>query len=181
MIISCTNCKKKFIVDSSLIPEKGRLLQCNSCNYKWFFKKENTHSFKDPIGVESSEIIVPTNDRQERQDLADNINDEKSLQKNDETIINDEKSSQKDNETIINDEKLLQKNDETIIKERTKTKKKFNILKPILVFIISFIILIILIDTFKYPISKFLPDIEFLLYSLYETIIDVFLFLQDLI
>ena len=40
MIITCINCAKQFEVESSLIPEKGRLLQCNSCNQKWFFKKE---------------------------------------------------------------------------------------------------------------------------------------------
>ena len=40
MIITCIRCDKKFEVESSLIPEKGRLLQCNSCNHQWFFKKE---------------------------------------------------------------------------------------------------------------------------------------------
>jgi len=44
MIISCTNCKKKFNIDEKLIPEDGRLLQCGSCNHKWHYtirKKEN--------------------------------------------------------------------------------------------------------------------------------------------
>ena len=40
MIIECVNCKTKFNIDGSLIPNKGRLLQCNNCNYKWFFKKK---------------------------------------------------------------------------------------------------------------------------------------------
>ena len=40
MIIACNNCNKKFHIDSSLIPNKGRLLQCASCDHKWFFKKE---------------------------------------------------------------------------------------------------------------------------------------------
>jgi len=47
MIITCNNCNKKFDIDSSLIPDKGRLLQCASCDHKWFFKKvvpENTVS-----------------------------------------------------------------------------------------------------------------------------------------
>ncbi len=39
MIIACPKCKKKFDIEDSLIPEKGRLLQCSSCNNKWFFKK----------------------------------------------------------------------------------------------------------------------------------------------
>ena len=40
MIISCTNCKKKFELEDNLIPDTGRLLQCSSCSHKWFFKKE---------------------------------------------------------------------------------------------------------------------------------------------
>ena len=40
MIINVINCKKKFEVDSSLIPNEGRLLQCGSCNHIWFFKKK---------------------------------------------------------------------------------------------------------------------------------------------
>ena len=39
MIIACNNCNKKFDIDSSLIPDNGRLLQCASCDHKWFFKK----------------------------------------------------------------------------------------------------------------------------------------------
>ena len=38
MIISCENCNKKFEVDSALIPDNGRLLQCSACDHKWFYK-----------------------------------------------------------------------------------------------------------------------------------------------
>ena len=40
MIISCTQCDKKFEIESNLIPNEGRLLQCSSCNHKWFYKKK---------------------------------------------------------------------------------------------------------------------------------------------
>ena len=55
MIILCDNCAKKFKLDSALIPEKGRLLRCNSCNHKWFFKKEIINK---PIS--SINIVIPT-------------------------------------------------------------------------------------------------------------------------
>ena len=42
MIISCQNCSKKFDVEDNLIPENGRMLQCSSCDYKWFFKTPET-------------------------------------------------------------------------------------------------------------------------------------------
>ena len=67
------------------------------------------------------------------------------------------------------------------ISEMSKNKKNYNILGFTIVFIISFIALIIVLDTFQSPISKIVPDIEFLLYSLYETINDIKLFLKDLI
>ena len=39
MIITCEKCSKSFKIQDSLIPNEGRELQCGSCNYKWFFKK----------------------------------------------------------------------------------------------------------------------------------------------
>ena len=38
MVIDCPVCNKKFDIDQDLIPTNGRLLQCGSCNHKWFFK-----------------------------------------------------------------------------------------------------------------------------------------------
>ena len=38
MIIDCPNCNKKFQIDENLISNDGRLLQCGSCDHKWFFK-----------------------------------------------------------------------------------------------------------------------------------------------
>ena len=60
MIITCNNCNKKFDIDSNLIPDKGRSLQCASCDHKWFFKKEvleNTVSpFDEETGIDSINI-----------------------------------------------------------------------------------------------------------------------------
>ena len=40
MIIDCPCGKKKYNVKDELIPEKGRMLKCSKCEYKWFFKKK---------------------------------------------------------------------------------------------------------------------------------------------
>ena len=50
MIISCDQCHKKFEIDSNLIPKDGRLLECGSCNHKWFYK----HDIED----KTQEIII---------------------------------------------------------------------------------------------------------------------------
>ena len=63
MIITCPSCNKKFKVDASLIPMEGKLLQCGSCNHKWFFEKKVKKEVKKPL-VKETEIIdknVPDN------------------------------------------------------------------------------------------------------------------------
>ena len=59
MIIICINCNKKFEVDKALIPEKGRNIQCGSCNHVWFFK-ENLKEKKNnkPLELEKKENII---------------------------------------------------------------------------------------------------------------------------
>ena len=41
MIITCPCEKKQFKIDSSLIPNEGRELQCGSCERVCFFKPQN--------------------------------------------------------------------------------------------------------------------------------------------
>ena len=50
MIISCDQCDKKFEIESNLIPKEGRLLECGSCNHKWFYKQD--------IKDKTDEIII---------------------------------------------------------------------------------------------------------------------------
>ena len=57
MIITCPSCQKKFKLDNNLLPENGRTLQCGSCDYKWFFKKND----KDVI-VEKPLELTQTKD-----------------------------------------------------------------------------------------------------------------------
>ena len=48
MIIACPYCEKKFEVDENLIPDKGRLLKCGSCDQTWFFNK-NVSELTEPL------------------------------------------------------------------------------------------------------------------------------------
>ena len=54
MIIACPSCGKKFDVDDNLIPDKGRLLKCGSCNQTWFFNKNENEEIKPP----TNEVVV---------------------------------------------------------------------------------------------------------------------------
>ena len=161
MIIDCQNCNKKFHIDQNLIPERGRLLQCSSCNHKWFFENEIAVKTKEPIINESFGSF----------EIFESNTSLKSI-----PIINNKKSNVRE-KTITVKEKIVEKED---IK-KNKVKKNINFLNLIIIFIISFVALIILLDTFKYPLGKIVPNLEFLLYNLFESIRDIRLFINDLI
>tara|TARA_B100000519_G_C13919857_1_gene286278 strand:- start:106 stop:552 length:447 start_codon:yes stop_codon:yes gene_type:complete len=146
MIIACPCGEKKFEIDESLIPEKGRNLQCGSCNRKWFYKK--------PIKEELVEKVNPIIDLNEVEDTTRY-------------------------EVEETDKKEIDKNNH-IEKEKKVAKNKINVLRIILVFLISFVALIIVIDTFESPLKTIFPNIDLLMNSLYETLHDVVLFIKDL-
>ena len=169
MIITCNNCNKKFDIDSNLIPDKGRLLQCASCDHKWFFKKEvleNTVSpIDEDISIDSINIFDQNNS---------SINEEESVSDapKDEVEVDLEKETKEKIEVNINES--------TQVNTKPKKQKNFKILNIFIVAIISFVAFIIIVDTFKYPIGKIVPNIEFILYNLYESIKDISLFIRDL-
>ena len=157
MIISCEKCAKKFNINSDLIPEKGRLLQCSSCEHKWFFKR---------IQIEEKTLLFD-------EIITDEMEEKSSINnKNVYLQSNKTKTPKK-----FKDKNLDLKTDKNI----QKKQKKLKILNKILVLIITFAAVTILIDTFKVQISKIYPNIEFVLYNLYESFKDLFLFFKDLI
>ena len=153
MIITCPRCQKSFNIDDKLIPIEGRLVKCGACNHTWFFK--------------------PTENIEDKQDAATP----------DKTINEEEKR-----EFI-----QVKRNKETVKPKVDKTKgskkylpaikkeKKKNFLKLFLVFLISIIAIVILIDTFKVPLSYIIPNINFYLDNLYQSLIDIKLFTINLI
>ncbi len=92
-----------------------------------------------------------------------------------------EKQNTKDNKIKIKEKNIEENNLTEKNIEKTNDKNKINVLNFILIFIISFIALIVFVDTFKNPISSFIPNINFILQNLYETIKDIYLFFKDLI
>ena len=174
MKISCPSCKKKFNLDESLIPENGRLLQCGFCNHKWFYEK-NTK-----LTNELSELNLPS-----KPSLTENLTKKSSsIDASTETQI------PKETETIISQaEENIKKNSNNKIdnqakkSDKVKVKDNFitNFLSYLIVIIISFIAIIILLDTFKTPLINIFPILDHLLLSLYETLKDIELFIIDLI
>ena len=168
MIITCNNCNKKFDIDSSLIPDKGRLLQCASCDHKWFFKKEVLENTVSPIDEDIDNI---------------NVFDQNSSSTNEEEKVSDvaKDEVEVDLKEEIKEKNEININESTQINNKLKKQKNFKILNIFIVAIISSVAFIIIVDTFKYPIGKIVPNVEFILYNLYESIKDISLFIRDLI
>ena len=154
MIVSCEKCLKTFNIQDNLIPDEGRELQCGSCNYKWFFKKsENDISIKNEIS-ETLKKNIHINNENKNIDLPKKIKENEYRPQN---IEPKKKSS---------------------IKHAEKSPK---IIKKGLVLVITVIALIILLDTFKYRLNNYIPELDSILNNLYESLKDLSLFFNDLI
>ena len=169
MIVSCDNCHKKFDIKSSLIPEKGRLLQCNSCNYKWFFKKE---IFENTTGLIVDDI------ENDSVNIFDQNNPTNNVEINPSDLPKEEVSVEADVELEKKIEPNINK--DINVKSKAKKPKNFKVTNIFIVTTISFVAFIIIVDTFKNHIGKVVPNIEFILYNLYESIKDISLFIRDL-
>ena len=92
--------------------------------------------------------------------------------------INVEKSTEllKDNE-IYKDNKIQEN---TTTENNIKISKISDFFSYLLVFLISFVALIILLDTLKSPLINVFPGLEIVLFNLFETLKDVKLFIIDL-
>ena len=164
MIITCPNCNKQFRIDNSLIPNEGRDLQCSSCKNIWFYKIE-----------EETDEVLKLNDKIENKDV------ETKLEKKEKIIEEKKQDSEKVN-TKVNNEKeniLKKQKNNTLPKNLNNNGIKF--FSYLIVFIISFLALIILLDTLKTPLINVFPRLEVILFNLFETLQDLKLFIIDLI
>ena len=150
MIISCPSCKKKFEIDTNLIPFEGRNLQCGSCLNVWFYKLEkNISDLK----------------------IKDNITD---LSKDDNEIIVEENIKKEISTIKKNDYK--NRKDKALVKYEKKTKLSLlNFVGYFFVLILSFVALLIVLDTFQALLLPILPNLELILFNFYETLIDIYL------
>ena len=162
MIITCPCEKKQFKIDSSLIPQEGRELQCGSCERVWFYKPKNESeaplTLNENISEKKIEPSIETDDL--------NLEFSKNLHK--EKIIEPEIKNKKSKE-IQNKVKKL--------KNENKGSKFFSYL---IVFIISIVALIIFLDTLKTPLINLFPGLDIVLFNLFETLQDIKLFIIDL-
>ena len=155
MIISCPNCNKQFKINPSLITDNGRDVKCGSCDHVWFYKIEDNKIEPLPLSDDFAD--------KEIEDEIDNKIEENINESNDVSL-------QKD----IDD-----KNDKPV-KNKIKKNTSGKFFSYLVVSIISFVALIILIDTLKVPLINVFPGLEILLFNLFEILKDIKLFIIDL-
>ena len=166
MIITCPNCKKKFKIDPSLIPEDGRDLKCGSCDHIWLYKVEDVNS--TPLTLNENidnGLIEPEENKTENDEIV----------KNNETIS---KNLTHKKEEKQNNKKIKEELSTLSLDKKTSTDSKF--FSYLVVFFISLIALVILLDTLKTPLINIFPSLEFILFNLFETLKDIKLFIIDL-
>ena len=157
MIIECINCNKKFNVDADLIPKQGRQIQCGSCEHIWHFKIES--SLKEPLILDDENNQKNISIAKDTKEITESIN------------VENPKKLLKDNE-IYKDNKIQENN--------IKISKISDFFSYLFVFLISFVALIILLDTLKSPLINVFPGLEIVLFNLFETLKDIKLFIIDL-
>ena len=164
MIIRCPNCNKQFKINPTLIPNNGRDLKCGSCDHVWFYKIEDKDL--EPLFL--------------KEDFINNVVKSDIVDKKIEQT-KEEKKSSSHSKIDTKHKKDLDKIADKQVPSKNKTKNtsgKF--FSYIIVFIISFVALIILIDTLKTPLINIFPGLENILFSLFEMLKDIKLFIIDL-
>ena len=156
MIISCPACKKKFEIDANLIPTEGRNLQCGSCLNVWFYKPE-----KNILDLKIKDNTADPNKDDNENIIEENIKKEIS------TIKKNNNENRKD---------------KALVKYEKKTKLNFfNFIGYFFVLILSLVALLIILDTFQPLLLKIFPNLELILFNFYEILLDIYLFIKDLI
>ena len=165
MIISCPNCNKKFKIDQNLIPIGGRLLQCSNCKYKWHFKIEKKDEI-DNGSLEPEKVIL--------ENKSEDINI--SSIENDSLIEENSKKELKKKEKVVKKIKKIKKE----INQNSKDKP-IGILSMTIILIISVVAIVIVLDTFRIELSKYMPFLNPMLDSFYAITADINSFIKDLI
>ena len=159
MIIQCENCNKKFEIQDKLIPDDGRLLECGSCAHQWHYTPITKLELTDEVQIKTDEVQI-------KDEPAEQLIVKKTKKKS--KIIEKIDENDADNEIDHTNENI------------TTKKKNISFINFLLVGIISFVAIVILVDTFKNQIVYVIPNISLYINELHEILRDIFLFIADL-
>ena len=157
MIIECINCNKVFEVNSELIPKNGRTIQCGSCNHVWFYNPNITNIKKEI-----------------KQNVEIDIKEKPTINQ---TKKNEAKTFKEKSYSKLKDKKNYE-----ITKYKPKKSLSFTkLLSYLIVLLITFVALLVVIDTFSTYLYQLFPSLELVIFSLFEILKDIKLFIKDLV
>ena len=159
MIIQCENCNKKFEIQDNLIPDDGRLLECGSCDHQWHYTPITKIELTDEVQIKTDKVQI-------KDEPAEQLIVKKTKKKS--------KIIKKIYENDADDE--IDQTNEII----TTKEKNISFINFLLVGIISFVAIVILVDTFKNQIAYVIPNVGLYINELHEILRDIFLFIADL-
>ena len=157
MIIECINCNKVFEVNSELIPKNGRTIECGSCNHVWFYNP-NITNIKKKI----------------KQDVEIDVKEKPTISQ---TKKNEAKTFKVESYSKLKDKK----NYEITQYKPRKSLSFTKLLSYLIVLLITFVALLVIIDTFSAYLYQLFPSLELVIFSLFEILKDIKLFIKDLV
>ena len=156
MIIECINCNKVFEVNSELIPKNGRTIQCGSCNHVWFYNPRIS-DFKKEI----------------KQNVEIDVKEKPAISQ---TKKNEAKTFKEESYSKLKDKKNYE-----ITKYKSRKSLSFTkLLSYVIVLMVTFVALLVGIDTFSTYLYQLFPSLEIIVFSLFEILKDIKLFIKDL-
>ena len=187
MIIECKNCLKKFTVNNSDIPNKGRTVQCSNCSTQWL---------QMPItpSVTSADLDIDNvnQDPSKNEFMASDGKNYKFLGNQWAEVLPSGKAGRlarkkisKELSNLIGREQV--KKNKTIKKSNQLTnqyqeieERGMGIFSFLIVFVTSVAAIILLLDTFKNQLIPFFPDLDNYLVYIFETLNNIYIIIKDL-
>jgi len=207
MIVECKNCLKKFAVKDSDIPSRGRTVQCGNCSRRWLQMPIHSAVTTDNLDLEKKSSNISSSvtsgnlgvDDDSSQDLSKNefmASDGKNYKflgsqwaeklpsgkfgrlarKNISKELNKLASRKQ-----VKKNKTIQKSNQSVNQYEEKQNNGMGIFSFLIVLVISVAAIILLLDTFKYQLISFFPNLDNYLVYVFETLNNIYIIIKDLI
>ena len=205
MIVECKNCLKKFAVKDSDIPSRGRTVQCGNCSTQWIQMPIHSAVTTNNLDEEKNSSKISSSVTSDNLDVDDNSSQD--LSKN-EFMASDGKkykilgsqwaeilpsgkfgrlarkkiskelnilASRKQDKKI----KTIQESKQSVNQYQEKQNNGMGIFSFLIVLVISVAAIILLLDTFKYQLISFFPNLDNYLVYVFETLNNIYIIIKD--
>ena len=185
MIIECKNCKKKFIVKDSIIPNAGRVVQCGNCSTQWHQMPISSQNTNIDVNIDKKLPAgkFTASDGKTYKFLGNQWAEIHSSGKTGrlakKTISKELNNLAKRKKIKRNGKKVIKESDQLpdLYKEKVEGMGVFSYLIVLIMFIFA---IILFLDTFKNLIIPFWPKLDNYLIYIFETLNNVYFIIKDL-